>query len=145
LLGSGSNNIAYNNLIYNSTNGGGIQIGQGCNNCSAYSNTIYNLTGTGITTNSSTNSIVKNNIIFSVGTNTDFSGSGTVATNNLTTDPQFSNPAAGDFHLQSGSPAINQGADISRAIGCTDGSTCVDFAATIRPQGPAWDIGAYEQ
>src|SRR5438132_11358755 len=104
------------------------------------------MTGTGIAASAggSTNGIVKNNISFSNGVNTDFSGTGTVASNNLTTNPQFSNPAAGDFHLQSGSPAINQGAALSGPISCTDGSTCVDFAGTIRPQGPAWDIGAYE-
>src|SRR5439155_13128303 len=129
-------------------NGGeGIRMWDGCNNCAAYSNTVYNITGTGgmgITTVGSVNSVVRNNIIFSNTTNTDFSGTGTVASNNLTTNPQFSNPAAGDFHLQSGSPAINQGAGLSGPISCTGGSTCVDFAGTIRPQGPAWDIGAYE-
>ncbi|HEU0047142.1 MAG TPA: chitobiase/beta-hexosaminidase C-terminal domain-containing protein, partial [Nitrososphaera sp.] len=106
LLSSGANNTAYNNLIYNATaNSEGIRIWDGCNNCSAYSNTIYNVAGVGLAaTGGANNSILKNNISFSNGTDTAFSGTGTVATNNLTTNPQFSNPAAGDFHLQSGSP-----------------------------------------
>ena len=144
LLSSGLSNTASNNLIYNGR-GQGIRMWDGCRDCTAYNNTIFNVSGNeGIATFGSVNSIVKNNISFSNGTNLDLSGRGTVASNNLTSNPQFSNPAAGDFRLQSGSPAINQGADLSGPINCTDGSTCVDFAGTIRPQGPAWDIGAYE-
>ena len=143
------NNIVRKNIFHDygiSTNGGvAILLSSGANN-TAYNNLIYNVAGVGLAaTGGANNSILKNNISFSNGTDTAFSGTGTVATNNLTTNPQFSNPAAGDFHLQSGSPAINQGADLSGPIGCTDGSTCVDFAGTIRPRGPAWDIGAYEQ
>ena len=91
---------------------------------------------TGISTAGSTNSTVKNNIIFSNVTNTDFSGTGTVASNNLTTDPSFVNAATGDFHLQSGSTAINQGATLSEVPD--------DFNGTRRPQGSAYDIGALE-
>ena len=86
---SGSNNIAYNNLIYNGSSSHGIGLWTGCNNCAAYNNTVYNVGGTGIYTSGSTNAVVRNNISFSNGRNTDFSGTGTVASNNLTTDPQF--------------------------------------------------------
>ena len=41
-----------------------------------------------------------------------------------------------DFTLQSGSPAIN--------IGTTVAIATPDFAGTVRPQGPAYDVGAYE-
>jgi hypothetical protein len=52
------------------------------------------------------------------------------------TDPKFVNPTAGNFHLQSNSPAINAGVTITNV---TD-----DFDGISRPQGGAYDIGAYE-
>jgi predicted outer membrane repeat protein len=47
-------------------------------------------------------------------------------------DPLFINPAAGDFHVQAGSPAVNAGTDVSVAI---------DFDGDVRPSGAAPDIG----
>jgi len=41
-----------------------------------------------------------------------------------------------DFHLQSGSPAIDAGLTLSQVP--------YDFDGTARPQGSAYDIGAYE-
>jgi hypothetical protein len=49
-------------------------------------------------------------------------------------DPMFSNAATRDFHLRSGSPAI----DAATATGTTD------LDGTSRPQGPKSDLGAYE-
>ncbi len=65
----------------------------------------------------------------------------------LSADPLFTNPGSNNFSLQSTSPAIDAGAlhpayatfqtrygiDISK-----------DFTGAARPQGAAWDIGAYE-
>jgi hypothetical protein len=51
-------------------------------------------------------------------------------------DPKFID-SAGNFHLQISSPAINTG--LSQASYFT-----VDRDGLIRPQGVAWDIGAYE-
>ncbi len=50
-------------------------------------------------------------------------------------DPKFTNLASFDFHLQSGSPAIDGGIN----VGITQ-----DIAGTSVPQGSAPDIGAYE-
>lgn len=58
------------------------------------------------------------------------------ANNILNMDPRFANAAAGDFHLTTGSPAIDT-ADPS----ATD---AVDFEGTARPQGARRDIGAFE-
>ncbi len=51
-------------------------------------------------------------------------------------NPEFVNAAAGDFNLLSGSPAINRGANLT---GFNN-----DYANATRPQGSAWDIGAFE-
>jgi hypothetical protein len=51
-------------------------------------------------------------------------------------DPRFVNPAAGDYRLGIGSPAIDRGV--------TRHAFNYDHAFTLRPQLTAWDIGAYE-
>ena len=51
-------------------------------------------------------------------------------------NPRFVNIGTGNFKIQSGSPAINKGAIIS---GFNE-----DKIGIPRPQGPVWDIGAYE-
>jgi hypothetical protein len=50
----------------------------------------------------------------------------------------FANPDGGDFHLVLGSPAIGKGANLYATGFATD------ISGTPRPQGAAWDIGAYE-
>jgi hypothetical protein len=51
-------------------------------------------------------------------------------------DPRFVNPGVGAFQLQEGSPAIDAGMALTEFN--------YDKQATSRPQGPAWDMGAYE-
>jgi hypothetical protein len=51
-------------------------------------------------------------------------------------DPRFVSAARNDFHLRSTSPAIDKGATLTGLNG--------DYDGTIRPQGAAWDIGAFE-
>jgi len=51
-------------------------------------------------------------------------------------DPKFSSLTTPDFHLQSGSPMIDAGVTIS--------SLKMDHDGIGRPQGAAYDIGAYE-
>ncbi|HSM57101.1 MAG TPA: Ig-like domain-containing protein, partial [Candidatus Sulfomarinibacteraceae bacterium] len=55
--------------------------------------------------------------------------------NNLDGDPLFVDPAAGDYHLQAGSPAI----DSALVLGIG-----VDRDGVARPQGDGYDRGAYE-
>jgi hypothetical protein len=54
----------------------------------------------------------------------------------VTGDPEFVDGDAFDFHLQSFSPAIDQGS--------ADGSPVLDFDGIPRPQGKDFDIGAFE-
>jgi hypothetical protein len=61
----------------------------------------------------------------------------TLSSNLLNTDPLLVNPGSFDFHLQAASPAINAGATIAEVT--------VDHEGTNRPQGGAYDIGAYER
>lgn len=55
--------------------------------------------------------------------------------NNREADPRFVDPANGDFHLRSDSPARDSGLD----VGVT-----VDFDGAARPFGKGFDIGAFE-
>ena len=60
------------------------------------------------------------------------------AKNGVTADSLFQDPAKGDFHLRSGSPAINQGSETVAPI------VTRDRDGVPRPQGKHFDIGAYE-
>ncbi len=107
-------------------------------NTRIYNNTIYGGAQTGIYVEpGATSTDVRNNIAYANGT-TQILGLGvaTVLSNNLITNPRFVNPLVFDFNLQTGSPAID--------TGITLGQVTVDFKNTPRPQGAAYDIGAYE-
>ena len=139
LLGSGSGNAAYNNLIYG--NHGGVQVAHGVpNGTKVYNNTVYdNRNWAGIIVQAEAVATqVKNNIIYrSRGDALVGGGSGTAMANNLIeVDPLFVNAAAGDFSLRSGSPAIDRGAPLP--------DVGVDFNRGPRPAGAGHDIGAHE-
>ena len=51
-------------------------------------------------------------------------------------DPMFVDPANNDYHLKPNSPAINKGATMT--------GFNYDREGTVRPQGAAWDMGAFE-
>lgn len=52
-------------------------------------------------------------------------------------NPRFVNPASGDFHLKSGSPAINSGLDMIAMVP-------YDMEGNRRPSYKVFEIGAYE-
>ena len=140
LLATGTNNRAINNIVYNNNDiyQHGIDTGYTATDSLIYNNTIYNV-GVGIqVTSTSTNAIIKNNIIY-LTTNipTDDKGVGTIWSNNLIgIDPQFVDTADGNFRLRSISPAIDRGASLAEVT--------KDIAGVSRPQGTAYEIGAYE-
>ena len=137
-----SGTLFYNNLIYNIPSDGGntkgIEFGAASANVGFYNNTIYNVGGAGLRVQGSTN-IIRNNISYGNSSNNYTNvGSGTVASNNMTdgTNPLFVNAGAGDFRLQSTSRGLDAGVTVALVT--------TDFARTVRPQGSAYDIGAYE-
>ena len=135
-VGEGSSNLVYNNVIYN--NFGGIWVYKDGTNTNVVNNTLYNNTVLGIQIyNPNTNAVVRNNIIIgSNGPAVDDQGSGSIISNNTTVAQNFVNVNAGDFHLLSGSTAIDAGVTLSISSTDKDGIS--------RPQGSNYDIGAYE-
>ena len=163
---------AYNNLIYNAGLGPDFADGNSQWDCTLtsstasapiqiYNNTIYNCGYNGgggpgggcYSTFSATN--LENNICYEISPFSYFDGSiasGVTCSNNLfygagstpsgcsaaavNANPQFAGLANFDFHLVSSSPAIDKGMSIANLTWDLDGTT--------RPQGAAFDIGAYE-
>jgi len=133
----GDGNVAYNNITWNNGEAG-INVDYGASHTEVYNNTIYHNSNNGIEIDStSTGAVIENNILYQNGWLAIWNlGSGTVADHNLTTDPGFVNAAAGDFHLTTGSAAIDAGITISLVT--------TDYDGVIRPQNGAYDIGAFE-
>jgi len=157
-----SNNVIRGNTIFDNErmgNGGGIDISSGAGNMAInniiwghpdpaitvawgnptdskiLNNTIVNKYGIFINSDSA-RAVVQNNIINGANTAIDDQGTGTIASNNLATDPMFVDASHQNFHLQAGSPAIDTGGARSEV---TD-----DIENTPRPLQRAFDIGAYE-
>lgn len=132
LLSSGDGSQAYNNIVVN--NGSyNIQISSlGPTNAKVFNNTSYNANnGYHIFIENATGTVAKNNIAYFQGSISN-TGTGSVLSNNLTTDPLFTNSGANDFSLQSGSGAINAG------------TNAIATGLTRAFNGSAPDIGAYE-
>jgi len=144
ILVAGSNNQVYNNVIYGITAGNvnsinsGIYLYNGFSGNKIWSNTIYNKIKSGIVVGSSSNSEIRNNIVYMTSGQTYIDqGTGTVQSNNLFgVNPLFVEGYANNLRLQAGSPAVNAGANLS--------AVTTDMDGVVRPQGSAQDIGAYE-
>ncbi len=137
LLSSGSNNVAYDNIVYDNSIPAhgypGIQISYSCTDCKAYNNTVFANGGYGIEIYPGVErTAVLNNIawgnrggsIYDAGVstlqdynlcNSDCTGAGAI--NN--SDPLFVDPANGNFFLRASSPAIGAGVDVGLPV---DGS-----------------------
>lgn len=146
----GRNNKAYNNVLWgNGFNTSGYPalqvggVGAPSSGNELYHNTIAHNVHTGLQLGAGggpSGTIVRNNILYGNANDNvvEINTSGTVKSNNIegSPDPRFANAGAGDFHLQSDSPAINAGTTI--------GLVTMDFECTPRPQGGSYDIGADE-
>jgi hypothetical protein len=140
LASCGSDVHIYNNVIYNAgaaDNTAGIKVAS--RNTHVYNNTVY---GSRVCISIGEDAVTaKNNLCWA---NTDNRvkvepvAHGAVLANNLTSvDPEFVNAKAHDFRLSSLSPAIGMGVELSPAF-------AADRDGTPRPQGAAWDVGAYQ-
>ena len=155
---SGTRTVAnmriYNNTIVNNQDGSGIMIYKAMSSVDIANNILAGNNRFGIGTCDSSGCGVQlrnnlfynntlgrwdnnatfcsfNNIIFALSANIP-------ADNNPGTpeqNPMFVNPAS-DWHLQMGSPAINMGTSL--------GIVTLDYDGVTRPQGGAYDMGAYE-
>jgi len=152
ILVGGARNKFHNNLIYAGNRVGiggsvGVPITQHCfqveysgpEDIEIYHNSCFNMSGYAVSIgndSSVTGTLIKDNIFRTMDLGTIDNGagaSGTVDSNNLTTDPDWVDAAGGDFRLLSTSDAIDAGVD----VGVT-----TDFAGATRDASP--DIGAYE-
>jgi hypothetical protein len=139
-VGGGSNIQTYNNLIYNNTTSvsGGILVANGDpNNSRIYNNTIVGNSGYCIRVREGTGHNVQNNICWQNTDNTihDVPGSNMIS-KNLFTDPSFVDLPRADFALSRNSDAIDKGTFVSVIED--------DFSRVPRPQGKAFDLGAFE-
>jgi parallel beta-helix repeat protein len=143
------NNVVYNNgltpgdgnFVYNF--GQGITFGSadpvGTEDVWVENNTVVGNKRVGINLGNAGSGIhVRNNILASNGGNISSDGSGYDITNNLINNSRvtFVNRSAGDFQPAAGSAAINAGKTVSHYN--------YDRDNKARPQGNAYDVGAYE-
>jgi hypothetical protein len=152
--GNGTNEI-YNNVVVRAGrsvsagdgDGDGISIHDGSNvsgSIAVWNNTVVSARGDGIGWGNdvgSDNQIENNLVIGSGGANIDGDENVQVARNlasQTLSIAQFVDAAADDYHLRSGSPAIDAGASLR------DRGVMEDYDGVSRPQGTAYDIGAYE-
>jgi len=155
------NNVIYNNggsATYNDAKRGGLLIYSyapsandapiSVKNNIIYNNATYDLhitevtaAFTGLDLNYNLIYRPSGNMIVNDGNTYDYSQFSTYKTasgydaNSVNADPLFVSTVTPDFHLQSGSPAINEGVD----VGLT-----TDYDGNTVPRGAAPDIGAYE-
>jgi hypothetical protein len=141
IVASGTGAQVYNNVVYdipNSAGGSaGISVYSGAS-AQVYNNTVFGTAGQGIAIEAGASSaVVRNNISFGNASDYGDRGQGTTADHNLlSVNPMFASSSEGNFQLKNGSPAIDTGLSISLVAADSEGTT--------RPQGGAFDIGAFE-
>ena len=157
VVGSGTNNEAYNNVIYltgqgNSAETVNLNSGVAATGTKFWFNTLFDGAGPALVIQGGTNTEVRNNILYSNSVDTiNNTGTTTTCSNTLTSaaavgmtclssvlssNPLFQSEAGADLRLAPGSPAINAGTAVS--------TVTTDRTGSNRIQGAAPDIGAYE-
>ncbi len=135
------NQGTYNWKIYNNTiafNRYGITLWEYMEGVDIKNNIIYKNALNGVLTWRASGSgiAIDRNVVFGNGSPWTLSGASySLGTNYTTSDPQLVAETS-DYHLQSTSPAIDKGISLTVVFSDADGVN--------RPQGSAYDIGAYE-
>jgi hypothetical protein len=133
----GSGNVhLYNNTLYDcgsrgTSAAGGVALASGPVGILMDDNLVVTTSGESYFSGDTSSITGSNNLFFGGGGSTPSALAGTV-----TGDPMLASPAANDFHLQAGSAAVDRGIVTPAAT---------DYDGNPRPQGAAYDIGAYER
>jgi hypothetical protein len=147
-----SSHIVFTNNLFAHGGAWGLCVHQ-ITDVEAYNNTFYDIAYHGAGFRDGASGIVRNNIFMNVESSYWASDGGSVtgdfniimnssapdtpgANDLVDIDPMFVNPANNDFHLLTGSPAIDKGEARQ--------DVPTDHDGISRPQGAGWDIGAYE-
>lgn len=145
--------VAYVTIVNNTLvgNGGGIVIGSDgsgstatdynvvSNNILAYNSSEYGLRECCGTGNVGTHNTYSHNLFYSNSPSDWQSGMTTTPVSNVLANPGLVNyqpDGSGDYHLISGSPAVD--------AGTSSNASNIDFDGGVRPIGSGFDIGAYE-
>jgi parallel beta-helix repeat protein len=136
----GADNLIYNNLVYG--NKGGILVYLESENTGVFNNTVVGNAAEGIAMQYYRSApAVRNNIVYNNGGSiVDYAGgpspNAPVTSHNLTSNPLFADIASNDFRLQVRSAARDAGVVIP--------DVQYDYEGLPRPQGGAYDVGAFE-
>ncbi len=108
----GTDNQFFNMRVYG--NAAALKVQGGSSNL-VFNNSVYGNAGSyGLWISSGTGNRAQNNIVYGNTSDTILNqGTSSTLDHNVTTNPQWVNPSTGDFRLQSGSPAIDAGTDLS--------------------------------
>lgn len=137
-----SNSQIINNTIVhpNLTQPGQIILGADITTLDIANNIFYNPTTSGVQPfgfgETFIGVTIRHNIIYDGTALSSNPGGITLLNNQENTDPLFVNVSTTDFHLTSGSPA--------KDAGLTLADVAIDLDGVARPQGAAYDMGAYE-
>ncbi|SNQ60961.1 hypothetical protein MNV_2120001 [Candidatus Methanoperedens nitroreducens] len=123
-----TNNIVYNNGLVDSWGGGIRSEYSGATNIRIRNNIASQNRNMQIENYAGGNTVITNNLVDG--------GGGTMGSSYVTGSPLFVNPSGGDFHIKSGSPAIDKGTS-------TD-APGIDYDGNSRPKGAGYDIGSFE-
>lgn len=146
ITGGARNFNCFNNTIYGANYGGGMG-GGSTGQTNIYTNNILcNISANPIGDNSGSQTYSDYNLFYNCPGNFNAQGSSVSLTgwqalgrdtHSLTVNPLFVNAVVGNLMLQSNSPAIGAGANLSSYFN-------YDMAGNIRPRSGAWDLGAYQ-
>lgn len=129
--------VLFNTVVGNgfgealSAGGAGIVVGPRCLEHVKYNVVVSNRGGI----NNLTTQNIDNHTNLVWGNSTNYAGNATAGAGDLSVDPMFVDAMNGDFHLKALSPAVDH---------APVGMDSSDFDGTVRPQGAALDLGAFE-